>query len=1212
MVKASPFILSLAILAATAMPGQFAWTQTAETREEAYLRHKARCDYNGALDILGDWSVQEKNADILELNLFRIMELLKYPEQFDTVMSILDRISENPLMGNTLFLQERLLLCRQDILLRKGNIREARRIRDRLGYLDFNLLGPFPARNSDEFEKDYIDEESDVPSMEIKGKTDLISWFESAPDLSGAINISELCPDSGDSYFYLRREVNITKTGLYEIVLGKSGFCDLKIDGITVYSSREKHGFSRDQYVITVFLREGSHRLIIKTGDSRDGIVLSCRLRNSAGNPQETDSVDTSGRRWTYFPALREALNRDDERSQFTAAYLYYLTGLNPDGVSVTAEYASRISAGSLLYQAASYYRGMAESVPDEKEKYLRIARSGSGDNLEALSEITAMKIRHHFFYEAWPLIEELERHGRSMYSVLTLKADFFLENKWHRDALKTADLIQNTAYSSQSHLYKARIFMDQDNYRDAAAVLEKILSLDRSNRTCQRLLIGAYNGMSDMHAIVGTASAWMALHPNDMDMFVILAKAVRTTQGDQAALPYLTAALKRSPYNKNILHQLGLVYHAMNKRDTALYYLRLSASHDPDNHALKQYIALLSGGEDHLLTYRWTGDLNELENRSLHYADEKAVYLLSETMIRVQRDGSFEKNERRIIKILNDEAIDSFRNQYIIYEPETETVGQVKCTVTNGPNSIEMSARYGKSLSDPESRLYYNLEALILPVTNLRRGSVIDFSYTIKNRGGAEYKNYFGEKITIGGQYRIIQMNVTLSHPEDKNIYLHTGSIDRTKILTRRQGSHVIFNTILSDIAPFKRETAMPNESQFLPVLYFTSQPSWNTLTEFYRSLLKNKSIISDEMRNALKKIIRPEDSPVEKTRKIFNHVTDEIRYVGFELGLGGIQPRSTDQTYHSRMGDCKDVSLLLAAMLREAGVPAHIALVRTRDRGTANLNVPFLGEFNHALCYVDLEGGFFLDGTVDNTGYRELPSDDRHVSALVIFDTGYRFIDTGSRVYAKNIDTVTNSITINSDGSVMLERELEKKGSSASSARQSLKNRDEKLKSLNEYWNDRFPGASVSSLDIQGMDRDEPVLYRYKVAIPSLMHNENGEIIFRPFLVPSSYYSNYAMIKARQHPLVFSDEWETLENLTYILPPGCTVNFLPESESFNHEKFTAIYRYSLTENTIVIQARICVRTRSIPQEEYEAFRSFTRFIDRKEMERIVLEKKP
>ncbi len=175
--------------------------------------------------------------------------------------------------------------------------------------------------------------------------------------------------------------------------------------------------------------------------------------------------------------------------------------------------------------------------------------------------------------------------------------------------------------------------------------------------------------------------------------------------------------------------------------------------------------------------------------------------------------------------------------------------------------------------------------------------------------------------------------------------------------------------------------------------------------LLQWYSSLLRNKFKLSLEMKNILKKLISKKDSNLEKVRKIYYYITNEIRYVGFELGIGGIKPRSSDLTFKSKMGDCKDVSVLLVAILKHLGIESNLALIRTRDKGQANFSVPFLGNFNHAICYVNLENGFFLDGTVERSSLKEIPDSINNIDALVIKNfsvpSSYKFINTKNNFY-------------------------------------------------------------------------------------------------------------------------------------------------------------------------------------------------------------------
>jgi hypothetical protein len=577
-----------------------------------------------------------------------------------------------------------------------------------------------------------------------------------------------------------------------------------------------------------------------------------------------------------------------------------------------------------------------------------------------------------------------------------------------------------------------------------------------------------------------------------------------------------------------------------------------------------------------------------------------------------VNQDGSYEKRIRCIVKIYNEQAIDDFSAQHVTYEPGIDSVENIRCAVINGGESIEATERYVRQLSDPESRLYYNLEAVMIQVPGLRRGSLLDFSYTLRNRGGAEFRNSYSETLHIGGPYRTMLYNIALSHPDERPIYMHRRGIEEGAVTVEHVNGSQLFRIRISDRAPVKNEAAMPPRQEILPALYFTSHRDWNDLALWYRSLLRNRMVVSDEMKRDLAAILSTEKKKLEIVRRIYNHVTGSIRYVGFELGIGALQPRSTDQTYHSRMGDCKDIALVLAAMLREAGIDASIALVQTRDRGKVNRSVPSTQGFNHALCHVNLEGGFFLDGTLNNSSFRELPPEDRDIEALVVNEKSWSFINTGSPLYEESVDSAVTEVIVDAEGGAAFRRELFKRGNAAALARQDLRDVKKKERTLNEYWNRIFPGSSVNSLKVADSSRDNPVKYGYGLRLKNYAVKAGKGLLFSPFPVQSDYYRSYAMNRTRRFPIIFSGPSRVESSMSIRVPQGFRPVSLPGGGTREHPLFSASfgYAYDAEKNIITLKSVVRFSTYSVPAEEYGAFRDLARFIQELESGKILLKR--
>ena len=75
-------------------------------------------------------------------------------------------------------------------------------------------------------------------------------------------------------------------------------------------------------------------------------------------------------------------------------------------------------------------------------------------------------------------------------------------------------------------------------------------------------------------------------------------------------------------------------------------------------------------------------------------------------------------------------------------------------------------------------------------------------------------------------------------------------------------------------------------------------------------------------------------------------------------EFGESSLVPQFPSQTLKRGYGDCKDKAVLLAAMLRSAGVPASLALLNSGPGRDINPDLPGMGMFDHAIVYVPASG--------------------------------------------------------------------------------------------------------------------------------------------------------------------------------------------------------------------------------------------------------------
>jgi hypothetical protein len=129
-------------------------------------------------------------------------------------------------------------------------------------------------------------------------------------------------------------------------------------------------------------------------------------------------------------------------------------------------------------------------------------------------------------------------------------------------------------------------------------------------------------------------------------------------------------------------------------------------------------------------------------------------------------------------------------------------------------------------------------------------------------------------------------------------------------------------------------------------------------------------------------------------QVNRLYRYVTDEIRYVGLELGEHRFRPFSADWVLAHRIGDCKDKAALLVALCGAVKIPARMVLLRTADEGPVAGSTAVLETFNHAIVYLP-EDEWWLDATAAGHDPTLPPSLDQGAAALVI-DGGSSVLET------------------------------------------------------------------------------------------------------------------------------------------------------------------------------------------------------------------------
>ncbi len=186
-------------------------------------------------------------------------------------------------------------------------------------------------------------------------------------------------------------------------------------------------------------------------------------------------------------------------------------------------------------------------------------------------------------------------------------------------------------------------------------------------------------------------------------------------------------------------------------------------------------------------------------------------------------------------------------------------------------------------------------------------------------------------------------------------------------------------------DVLPARPvDPGSPRDLQPAPVVLFGWGRSWADVAERYAALW-SRPLADADVRDAARAVLGGKLAKDEAVRRVVAWVRQNVRATAVELGERPVAPASPAETLRKRQGDSKDLSLLVVAMLREAGVEARIALIRTAWQDLAR-ELPALNQLDRAIVRVDGKEPIWIDPADRLFAPGKLPLADQGRPALLI----------------------------------------------------------------------------------------------------------------------------------------------------------------------------------------------------------------------------------
>ena len=674
-------------------------------------------------------------------------------------------------------------------------------------------------------------------------------------------------------------------------------------------------------------------------------------------------------------------------------------------------------------------------------------------------------------------------------------------------------------------------------------------------------------------------------------------------------------------PNDIEILYTMGIVFEEKHLFVEAIQYFNKVLDISPDSNWASEAI-------DHLQDIELAGGASTIEDLEeeeilmlITTAPEPEdmpeiglIVLLNDIHYEILPDDTLINRIHKLIKIMDERGKEaseiklSYDSTYRSINVDLARVIKPDGTITGaGGEDIQEVTPWA------DFPFYSNIKVLIISMPDITIGSIIEYQVTIEDIPGS--KRFDPKEIdagfTLASTNPVKRARIEVSVPADrefKTTIVNGGPLE-PEIVLNREIKH--FTWRLNEIPGMLVEPMMPPVLDITPIIYVTSFPSWEMIADWWRDLEFQAIIPDDAIRSKVNQLTNNLDTRKDKARAIFHYVASQIRYVGLEYGKGAVRPHKAAQVFENKYGDCKNKTILLITMLREAGIDAYPGLISTLYNGRAWEEIPRVNAFNHviALGIIDDEW-IWMDSTVETCSFGEIPGGIQGRETLVIFDYGYSFIRVPVVEPEKNMDLEITDILIAEDSSATVSTTVTSTGINAIYSRKYFKALEPiyRQQHIETVITGKATGGSLIDFTLSEVeDLNEPYKLEYKYSIPDYIEWA-GDIGF--IKVTSLSPNKTAIIKGERVYPVFLENTSVGEGFTYItVPENISVLYMPPPITLEIPQILFISEYTLDGHTITYYLRYEIRQRYVPVEDFPEYKKFQEQVDKELNRKIIVE---
>ena len=565
-----------------------------------------------------------------------------------------------------------------------------------------------------------------------------------------------------------------------------------------------------------------------------------------------------------------------------------------------------------------------------------------------------------------------------------------------------------------------------------------------------------------------------------------------------------------------------------------------------------------------------WAQTPSELAKLKVLYPEYDFVVIQDQTDLTISHDKvkgvKLIETIKRKVYLMNDRAglfkDDNIYSSFFEKLMSKEAYAQNKIIDKDKYEKVKVSV-FNKNETISEEVFFDDGASISFTYDGLKNESIMNLEYTKEITD--PHLTFTG---SFGSSYPLLNKSFTIA--VEDGIDLSTVYFNMDSTYVNYSKTHIkgktIYNWQQDTLKIFKTELSSPDAKYYVPhfitrIKYYINDngakisvlENVKDLYDWYISLTNQMTCNNKlDLKAIIDEINSPQDTELDKVKKVYNWVQKNIKYIAIEDGLGGLIPRDPSLVTSRRYGDCKDMATLIVQLLKLQDIKAYQVWIGTTDIPYKYEEIPSPVIDNHMIAAYfdkDTKQYIFLDATDDQLtfGY---PSDFiQGKEALINLGDTFAIIEVPIIGADKTLMADSAYVSIDND-KLVGKGKLLFTGFYAADFKHSL-NRvsNEKGKKSNAEMA-TAKGSNKYQLESYDINTGEnSITYNYSFTLPSYINKTEDEIYVNLNLLQLTDFFLPYEVKDRKTDVTERYASQSTGVFTLKIPDGYKVDYVPNN---------------------------------------------------------------